>query len=295
MPAGGLMARCWRTLPQRDLTPPTVEQHGVANLPSVTSHAERASSFGSIANEYDRARPGPPKAAVDWLLPGRAETVVDLGAGTGLLSRALARALNKTTAQVVAVEPDARMRAVLADRSPGIRVLAGTGEHIPLPEASVDGVFVSSAWHWMDPDLAIPEIARVLRDGARFGVMWTMRDHEVEWLRELGRPAATGRATEGDSARGTRHEIRLPTGGVFGHIVSGSFRFTLTMSIDSFVDLHGTYSRVITAAPDERSAELAGIRDTLHGLFPDTEQIDVPMRCRCWRADRTPRALPASA
>jgi SAM-dependent methyltransferase len=217
------------------------------------------------------------------MVPAHAETVVDLGAGTGLLARALAG----KAAQVVAVEPDARMRVVLADRSPGIRVLAGTGEAIPLPEASVDGVFVSSAWHWMDPDLAIPEIARVLRDGGRFGVLWTMRDHEAGWLRDLGRPAAVRPAR--DDARGMRHEIRLPTGGVFGNIVTASFRFTLTMSIDDFVDLHGTYSQVITATPDERSAELARVRGALSDLFPDDEQIEVPMRSRCWRADRTAR------
>jgi ubiquinone/menaquinone biosynthesis C-methylase UbiE len=72
-------------------------------------------SFGSIAEDYDRLRPGPPDAAVDWLLPERRQIVVDLAAGTGLLTRVLARKVE----QVVAVEPDKRMGAVLRARSPG--------------------------------------------------------------------------------------------------------------------------------------------------------------------------------
>ena len=43
----------------------------------------------------------------------------------------------------------------------------GVGEAVPLRDESADGLFISSAWHWMDPPLAVPEIARVLRDGGR--------------------------------------------------------------------------------------------------------------------------------
>jgi SAM-dependent methyltransferase len=136
-------------------------------------------SFGSIAEDYDGLRPHPPHEAVDWLLPSECEVAVDVGAGTGLFTRALAG----RAAQVVAVEPDARMRAVLAERSPEVRAVAGTGEAIPLPDHSADAVFVSSAWHWMDSERAVPEIGRVLRDGGRFGLIWTSRDRGVDWVR----------------------------------------------------------------------------------------------------------------
>src|SRR5258708_6033299 len=63
-------------------------------------------------------------------------------------------------ARIVAVEPDERMRAVLAARCPEAEVLAGRGDDIPLQAASVDAVVISSAWHWLDPDLAVPEITR---------------------------------------------------------------------------------------------------------------------------------------
>ena len=126
-------------------------------------------------------RPGPPDVALDWLVPAGCATAVELGAGTGLFTRALAR----HAGQVIAVEPDDRMRAVLAARSPGVHVIGGRGEQIPVPDACADGVFVSSAWHWLDHDVAVPEIARVLRDGGRLGVIWTSRDRRVDWVAEL--------------------------------------------------------------------------------------------------------------
>ena len=80
-------------------------------------------SFGSIAEDYDELRPQAPQQAVDWLVPLRCEVAVDVGAGTGLFTRTLVGRV----AQVVAVEPDARMRKVLTARSPGVRVVEGRG------------------------------------------------------------------------------------------------------------------------------------------------------------------------
>jgi SAM-dependent methyltransferase len=251
----------------------------------MASGADRAMSFGAIADDYDRLRPRPAAEAVDWLLPGNCQAVVDVGAGTGLLTRALA----DRVAQVTAVEPDPRMRAVLRARSPGVRVLAGTGEAIPLPDAGVDGVFVSSAWHWMDPGRAVPEIARVLRDGGRFGVIWTSRDRESGWLRDLdlARPGST--AGPGAGARRGHHEVELPEGAPFTGIETRSFAFSRAMTVDDFVDMYATTSRLITASPPDRAAELARARASLRERFPDANQIDVPMRSRCWRADRVRR------
>jgi SAM-dependent methyltransferase len=248
----------------------------------MASRAARAMAFGSIAESYDRLRPGPPDAALDWLLPAGGRVVVDLGAGTGLLTRALARRV----AQVIAVEPDERMRAVLAARSPGVQVIEGRGEAIPLPEASADGVFVSSAWHWMDPQRAVPEVARVLRDGGRFGVIGT-NGSEMRWLGGIAPyPDASRRAAPGFQPS----ELTLPEGAPFGNVAIESFPFTRTMSLDGLIDLLGTYSVVITASPQDREAWLASVRATVAEQVPDTSAIEIPMRTRCWRADRVPRA-----
>jgi ubiquinone/menaquinone biosynthesis C-methylase UbiE len=128
----------------------------------VTDRESRRLSFGSVAADYDRYRPAPPPQALDWLIPPDATAVLDLAAGTGTVTRLLIG----RAARVVAVEPDERMRAVLAARCPEAEVLEGRGEDIPLPDASVDAVAIASAWHWLDPDRAVPEIVRVLRPGA---------------------------------------------------------------------------------------------------------------------------------
>jgi SAM-dependent methyltransferase len=251
----------------------------------MVNRAERAMSFGAIADDYDRVRPVAPADAVDWLLPDDCQTAVDLGAGTGLLSRALA----SRVPQVIAVEPDPRMRAVLQARSPGVRVMAGTGEAIPLPDASADGVFVSSAWHWMDPDRALPEIARVLRDGGRFGVIWTSRDRGAGWLREFDLARRQASADPGAGGRFGHHEVVLPEGSPFVRIQTRSFAFSRSMTIDEFVDMYATYSRLITASPQDRAVELARARDAVRERFPGADEIDVPMRSLCWRADRAGR------
>jgi SAM-dependent methyltransferase len=266
----------------------------VDSVSSVVSRAERATSFGAIAADYDRLRSGPPDAAVDWLVPEHCQVAVDLGAGTGLLTRALRR----RAAQVVAVEPDERMAAVLRARSPGAEVLAGRGEEIPLPDDSADGVFASSAWHWMDPARAVPEIARVLRAGGRFGLIWTSRDRQVDWVRELDvlrepdRPApdaAEPDTAEPDADRSSwrrRREVTLPVPGLFGTIQTASFTFTRPMTIGDIVDMMGTYSGIITASPQDAAARLARIRAALERRFPGGGMIEVPMRSWCWRADR---------
>src|ERR1022692_4735143 len=164
-----------------------------------------------------------------------------------------------------------------------------------MPDASADGVFVSSAWHWMDPARASSEVGRVLRDGGRFGVIWTSRDPEIDWVREAGRQVR-GAAADGPSAkdeplsRAGHHEVSLPDTGLFGNIDTASFTFTRAMTISVLVDLLGTYSGVITASPEDRAAALARARAVLEERFPDGDTINVPMRSWCWRADRAGRS-----
>lgn len=244
-----------------------------------------------MADDYDRVRPGPPDEALDWLVPRNCEIAVDVGAGTGLFTRALQRRVT----QVIALEPDDRMRAVLAARSPGVRAVAGRAEAIPVPDASADGVFVSSAWHWLDPGQAVPEIARVLGDGGRLGVIWTSRDSRVDWVAELNRlrrPHAVGSAEDATSQPRRQHEVTLPGAAPFENIASASFAFVRTMAVDDAVVWLGTYSGVITAPAGERAAALARVRQGLLRQANAAGVIEMPMRSSCWRADRAHR--PAS-
>src|SRR2546421_7759509 len=124
----------------------------------------RGLSFGPAADLYDQVRPSYPQQALVWALGEAPRKVVDLGAGTGILTRVI-RALGH---EVLPVEPDEAMRARLAASTPGTTPLAGRAEAIPAPDGSVDAVMAGQAYHWFDRDPAHREIARVLRPGGVF-------------------------------------------------------------------------------------------------------------------------------
>ena len=135
--------------------------------------SEYGLTFGAVADDYERARPQYADEALGWLA-GRlpVERVLDLAAGTGKLTRQLL-ALG---ASVVAVEPDAAMRATFERVVPGVEVLAGNAEAIPLADASVDSVFVGQAFHWFRPDETRVEFARILKPTGWVVLVWHDRD-----------------------------------------------------------------------------------------------------------------------
>jgi SAM-dependent methyltransferase len=134
--------------------------------------APAAARFGDVAADYDRGRPAYPGAVLDALAAvagaGPGADVLDLGAGTGKLTRQLVG----LGASVVAVEPSAGMRAQLAMSVPGVPVLDGTAEAIPLADESVDLVTVAQAFQWFRTAAALDEIARVLRPGGWLALVW---------------------------------------------------------------------------------------------------------------------------
>jgi SAM-dependent methyltransferase len=129
-----------------------------------------AGSGDAWAEVYERGRPGWPGEVVDLpALPSTA-TVLDLGAGTGKLTRLLVPAFGR----VVAVEPADAMRAILERLCPDAESLGGRGQGIPLADASIDAVFAAQAFHWFDDELAVAEIVRVLRPRGALVLMWNL-------------------------------------------------------------------------------------------------------------------------
>jgi SAM-dependent methyltransferase len=126
----------------------------------------RADSFGAAARVYDAHRPRYPDQLIDDLLMQRPQAVLDVGAGTGIVSEQLvAKGVN-----VLAVEPDPRMADVARDK--GIRVEIGTFESWDAAERRFDLVVFGSSFHWVNPDIALPKVHRLLTSGGRLALMW---------------------------------------------------------------------------------------------------------------------------
>lgn len=232
----------------------------------------RRLSFGAVADSYDRVRPSYPEAAVRWIVGDSPARIVDLGAGTGLLTRVLVGLGH----EVVAVEPDPRMRARCAARSPEAAVLAGTAEAMPLPDGSVDGVVAGQSYHWFAGAAGHAEIARVLRPGGVFGPLWNLRDESVDWVARLSALVS--------HEDGSSHQEPLTAdafGARFGLVENARFAQTRRYTTESLVELVLSRSYVLTAPPRRRAAIEAGVRELAAAL---PQPFDLPYVTLAYRA-----------
>ncbi|MFI7330896.1 class I SAM-dependent methyltransferase [Micromonospora aurantiaca (nom. illeg.)] len=241
-----------------------------------------ALSFGAAAAEYDRFRPRYPEAALRWALDGLLDAqVVDLGAGTGILTRGLL-ALTGPVAHVVPVEPDPGMRAQLAAATPGATALADSAEAVPLPDGSADAVLAGQAYHWFDRERAHAEVARVLRPGGTFAPVWNIRDERVGWVAELTRIAHLG-----DNA-GDVTQRYADFGAAFTAVEVGEFPHATTLTPDEVVGMLHTRSFWLTADTDERRRVDAELAELFAG-HPDLagrDAVELPYRTMVLRARR---------
>ena len=232
-------------------------------------------SFGSVADLYDEVRPSYPPAALRWVLGDEPRRVVDLGAGTGILTRVV-RDLGH---DVVPVEPDPAMRDRLARSTPGLTALAGSAEHIPLPDGSVDAVVAGQAYHWFEPEAAHREIARVLTPGGLFAAIWNFRDESVPWVARLSE-IAEGVAQD----RGIQEQLaERDFGHAFGPIERADFRHEVPMTAERLLRLVASRSYYVTASPQKRAEVEAAVRDLASGL---PERFTMPYVTAVYRAVR---------
>ena len=227
-----------------------------------------ARGFGSASEAYERGRPSYPDDAVRLLVEelglDTSSTVVDLAAGTGKLARLLVPG----SAWVVAVEPVASMRAVLAGMVPGASVVAATAEALAFAGGSVDAVVVAQAFHWFRVDEALAEAARVLRPGGGLALLWNERDESVPWVAELAslvrwddRPVPSYQDVDWTSA--------VAATGDFSPMQRAGFRLEQRLDAGTLVDrvLSTSYVAAWPAPDQERLAE--EVRRLVAG-FPPT-------------------------
>ena len=233
-----------------------------------------ARSFGAVAGAYDRGRPSYPDAAVAWLAGGDAKVVLELGAGTGKLTRQL---VDEGHA-VFATEPDEAMLAVLRERVPEVSAKVATAENIPANDRSVDVVVVAQAFHWFDHEVALPEIARVLKPGGHLALVWNFFDQRIPWVRRLvavvGEHSATS-SSASDALDG--HELFEP-------VERTTFAFWQDINRDTLVDIVASRSYVAALADDEREATLDAVRALYDEYGRGHDGMQLPYVTECFRA-----------
>ena len=225
---------------------------------------EMANSFGAAAAAYEQGRPDYPVEAVAWLLEpaGAHPRIVDMGAGTGKLTRVVAELVagagaEGRGAEVIAVDPDAEMLGELRRSLPSIRTLIGTAEALGLPDESVDAAVLGQAWHWVDPVAGSAEIGSVLKPGGVLGLVWNIRDESVPWVARLT-----------EIMKGSNAEQLMADGGPevaapFGALTARTWQWERPMTRAALSAMVHSRSYVITA--EQVDVVTADILDTILG------------------------------
>jgi SAM-dependent methyltransferase len=246
-----------------------------------------AYSFGTAAATYDEHRPDYSDAAVRWaisLAPGT--RVLDLAAGTGKLTRVLAR----LGVHVTAVEPDEAMLAELRQNLPEVESLSGAAEDIPLPNGSVDAIVVGQALHWFDMSVAGPEMHRVLVPGGTAAALWNFDDDREPWVAGLEEAAEnTGGATYTQWQVGDRaaHFAELSVPGLFSEVDRAEFAHAQRRTAASMTATISTHSRVLMMEPADRERMLSAVSAYLDAC-PETSggEFTMPLVTAVLRATR---------
>jgi SAM-dependent methyltransferase len=244
--------------------------------------------FDHVAATYDAARPDYPAELFDALesalgQPLLRASVLDVGAGTGIATRALAG----RGANVVAVDPGPGVLAVLRSRSTSrVRPVVGDGNALPFRDGAFDLVTYAQSWHWTDPERSLPEASRVLHDRGVLAVFWNllMADDFHWWERfadECERLCPTYDRRQRDIDWGATIE-GTP---LFRWVRKVEIPWTREVPVEAFVTDYSSHSYVAALAPADQDAVLGELRSGLLEEFPDG-RARLPYVTRTWVARR---------
>jgi SAM-dependent methyltransferase len=238
----------------------------------MSDQPDPAHSFGSVADAYERGRPGYPREAVAWLLGEQPLTVLEIGAGTGKLTETLVELGH----DVHATDPDDEMLARLRTRLPDVPTSVAGAEQRPAPDAAYDVVVGAQCFHWFDHDRALPEIARVLRPGGHLALIWNQRDERIPWVKRFGR--IIGSQDQRSSAEPLEESAH------FGEVEGEEFRHWQVIDRDSVQDLVLSRSNVAVLDAAGREAKVAEVLEFYDDYGRGMDGMQLPYVASCFRA-----------
>jgi len=252
----------------------------------VTQQRERSNVFGEAADQYEAFRPGYPEALVaDVLADAGPGPALEVGAGTGKATVAFAA----HGIDLLCLEPDARMAAVLARRVagfPGVSVVGDRFETWP-PDRGYGLLYSAQAWHWIDPARRTDLAAAALAPGGLLALFWNaslLGDHALQAaLVEVDerywpggeRTAHAYRIDEYPTGTETFEqewgELALHGDARFGDLRSRHYRWTLRYSAADYASFLATTSLYRTLEPADRSQALTAVTEVVDAAGGEIE------------------------
>jgi SAM-dependent methyltransferase len=244
--------------------------------------------FDHVAEAYDAYRPDYPPQLFDALESAlgqpllRAE-VLDVGAGTGIATRALAgRGSN-----VVAIDPGPGVLAVLRSRSTSrVRPVVADGNALPLRSGVFDLVTYGQSFHWTDPDRSVSEAARVLHDRGILAVFWNLLIADgLPWWERFAGECERLCPTYDRRQRDIDWGEPLERSSLFRWVRRVEIPWVRDVPVDDFVRDYGSHSYVAALPAADQDRVLDELRSGLSTEFPDGS-ARLPYVTRAWVARR---------
>lgn len=224
--------------------------------------------FEKFVDNYARLRPGYPsdliESLIDSLRINNRSMILDLACGTGNLAKSLSARVKPNIICLDHSLTMLRYNRIVAR-------LNAVAEALPLKSAAFDGVLIGQAFHWFDFDRALNEIARILKRGAGFAIIWYRRARPIDGYRlkldELVRsynPGYKPGFMDFDWAS------IISSSGLFSKIKSFKTRCRLEYPIEDYLKLQRTKSYIGDAMTAENlSGWLNQAADILNVEFTD--------------------------